>query len=107
MHDYLAMDPHYHAEDKVDIDMTDYISKVLKGMTKKHKVHNLTPEANHLFKVNKRAEKLSEVDAQNFHTLVAKLIFLIKREWPGMLTSIAFIMKRVSETDINDEKKLI
>ena len=50
--------------------------------------------------------KLSEKDAQAFHTIVAKLIFLCKRAQPDILTGAAFLMMRVRDPDEDDDKKL-
>ena len=87
--------------------MMDYLKKILDDLPNKYPGRAITLAANHLFEVNKTTRKLSEKDAQSFHTIVAKLIFLCKRARPNILTVIAFLMTRVREPDEDDENKLL
>ena len=96
----------YRKEGKVKIDMTDYLKKILNDLPSKDQGRAITPAANHLFGVNNTTRKLSEKDAQAFHTIVAKLIFLCKRAQPDILTGAAFLMMRVRDPDEDDDKKL-
>ena len=89
----------YRKEGKVKIDMTDYLKKILNGLPSKYQGRAITPAANHLFEVNKTTRKLSKKDAQAFHTIVAKLLFLCKQAWSDILTGVAFFMTRVREPD--------
>ena len=84
--------------------MTVYLSKLRKDMTNIHKVHTVNIAANHLFEENKTSQKLSKGDAQIFHTIVEKLLFLRKRTWRDILTGVEFLTKRVSKKDKEDEK---
>jgi len=43
-----------------------------------------TPAAEHLFQVNEKADKLNETKSEEFHTTVAKLLFLCKRTRPDL-----------------------
>ena len=86
VHEYLGMKMDYHEEGKVKIDMTYYLKKILDDLFKKYQRRAITLAANHLFEINKTTRKLSEKDAQAFHTIVAKLIFLCKRARPDILT---------------------
>ena len=65
-----------------------------------------TPEANHLFTINKDAEVLEASEAEVFHHYVAKLLFLCKHARPDIETGIAFLSNRVKAPDQNDRKKL-
>ena len=65
------------------------------------------PVTNDLFEVNDTAKKISEECVQTFHMLVEKLLFMGKIVWPDILTSVAFLKKRFSQTDVDDEKKLV
>ena len=66
----------------------------------------ITPAANHLFEVNKTTRKLNEKDAQAFHTIVEKLLFLCKRARPNILTGVALLTTQVREPDGDDDEKL-
>ena len=65
-----------------------------------------TPAANHLFQVNPEAMKLSEAQAEHYHHLVAKLLYLCKRTRPDLHTAVAFLTPRVQGPDVDDWKKL-
>jgi hypothetical protein len=66
-----------------------------------------TPAAEHLFAVNKKAEKLSEQLREDAHTTVAKGLFLCKRARPDLQPTIPFLCTRVKEPDVDDWKKLL
>ena len=107
VHEYLGMKLDYREQGKVKIDMTDDLNKIPDNLTDKYQGRDTTPEANHLFKVNKTTRNLSEKDAQAFHTIVEKLIFLCKRSQTDILTRVAFLTMRVREPDEDDENKLL
>ena len=86
--------------------MMDYLKKILDDLPNKYQGRAITLAANHLFEVNKTTRKLSEKDAQSFHTIVAKLIFLCKRAQPDILTGVSFLTTRVREPDEDNDKKL-
>ena len=90
MHKYLGMKLDYREEGKVKIDMTGYLKKILNDLPNKYQGRAITPAANHLFEVNKTTKNISEKDAQAFHTIMEKLLFLCKRAQPDILTGIAF-----------------
>ena len=60
--------------------MTKYLSKFLQDMPKRYKGYAATPAANHLFEVNETAKKISKEYTQIFHTIMDKILFLIKQE---------------------------
>ena len=66
----------------------------------------VTLGAGHLFIVNEDCKKLDNETAQQFHTLVAKLLFICKSTRPDIQVAIAFLTSRVEGLDDNDWKKL-
>ena len=50
--------------------------------------------------------KLSQKEAQVFHTIVAKLLFLCKQARLDILTGVAFLTTRVRKPNEDDGKKL-
>ena len=86
--------------------MRDYLENILYYLPKKFKGSSVTPAANHLFNVNTNCKKLSEDNAQLFHALVDKLLFLGKRACPDILTTVYFLTTQVREPDEDDKKKL-
>ena len=90
---------------KVKITMNGYIQDLLlycqdmEGTAK-------TPAANNLFDIDENSEQLDEKKRQNFHSIVAKLLYLSKRVRPDLLTAISFLSKRVKSATVQDMKKL-
>lgn len=65
-----------------------------------------TPAAEHMFKVNKDAEKLGTDDKDIYHSTTTKLLFLCKRLCLDIQTPVAFLCTQVCEPDVDDMKKL-
>jgi hypothetical protein len=107
VHDYLGMTIDYSEENKVRFSMVEFIDATLEGAPDDMSTGtSATPAAAHLFDVNPEAEKLNKHDAELFHTMVAKLLYLCKRTRPDIHTAVAFLTTRVSEPDVDDYKKL-
>ena len=66
----------------------------------------VTPEADHLFKIDQTAELLTEEMGKVFHNFTAKCLFLTKRARPDISTPVAFCITRVRKPDQDDWKKL-
>jgi hypothetical protein len=111
VHDYLGITLDYSTEGKVKISMPDYIEKMLEEFPYMDQVNELkkvsTPAAEFLFTVNDKAEKLKDGVREDFHTTVAKGLFLCKRARPDLQPTIPFLCTRVKEPDIDDWKKLL
>jgi hypothetical protein len=67
----------------------------------------MTPAAEHLFQVNDEATKLEFKVAEEFHTTVAKGLFLCKRARPDLQPTIPFLCTRVQAPDDDDWKKML
>jgi hypothetical protein len=68
--------------------------------------HATTPASDHLFKTQDNAEKLSPEEAELFHSLVAKLLWVNKCGQPDVAVVISFLCTRVQQPDTDDWKKL-
>jgi hypothetical protein len=106
IHKYLGMTLDYTEKGKVKIKMLDYVRKLLAELPEDWEGKALTPAANHLFTVDNNQQKVTEQQAQFFHTYVAKTLFLCKRARPDLQTTVAFLCTRVKSCDIDDYKKL-
>ena len=84
VHDCLGMVLDYSKTGKVRIDMLQYIEALLKSLPSEYNRDAVTPAAGHFLDVDEACKKLSETDAENFHTIVAKLLFLCKRARPDL-----------------------
>ena len=65
-----------------------------------------TPALENLFDTTKNPELLNDEDMENFHSLVAKLLYLSKRVRPDLLLVTNFLSTRVSCPTIGDMEKL-
>ena len=52
------------------------------------------------------AEQLNEEKSEIFHSLTAKLLYIMKRARPDIETAISFLSRQVSKSDMDDWKKL-
>ena len=66
----------------------------------------MSPAAKHLFMVNEDAERLPEKQRETFHSITAKMLFITKRVRPDLEPTVAFLCTRVTESSIDDWKKL-
>ena len=99
---YLGM--HIRAtHGRVEVSMQAYTEGVLAENEVSGSV--TTPATGNLFKIGD-SPRLSDRDAEKFHTTVAKLLYLAKRTRPDILLSVAFLTTRVKEPTQEDKNKL-
>jgi hypothetical protein len=65
-----------------------------------------TPATNYLFRI-REVEKVSKQRIGLFHSMVAKLLFVVKRARPDILLTILFWTTRVKEPDHDNWRKLV
>ena len=65
-----------------------------------------TPAKSDLFKVREDAEKLGEHQREQFHSIMAKIMYLAKRVRPDLLVAVAFLVRRVQSPDTDDWAKM-
>jgi len=96
----------YKEKGKVIFSMYDYINKMIKELPHDTERVSKTPAANHQFMTNKMSKALSENEAQLFHHLVEKLLYLCQCTRKDIQTAVAFLCMRIIKPDIDDYKKL-
>ena len=107
VHEYLGMTIDFSEEGKAKLYMQDYVKALLTEAPEEiMKGSAATPAANHLFQINPEMIKLDMKQAETFHHLMAKLLYLCKRTRPDLQTAVAFLTTRVQNPDIDDFKKL-
>ena len=108
VHDYLGMIFDYSEPGTVQVDMIDYVKGMLDDFSIKFADDETapTPAASDLFEEG-NGPKIDQARAEEFHTFVAKGLFLCKRARPDILPVIATLCTRVKEPNENDWKKLI
>ena len=65
-----------------------------------------SPAKKNLLEINNKAEKLTKINSELYHSIVAKLLWVMKRGRPDIETAIAFLCTRVKEPDVDDWEKL-
>jgi hypothetical protein len=96
----------YSIPGKVTVDMTGYTMKTISDLPEYFNGLAATPARNDLFSVDLKADDLTSNDADAFHTLVAKLLFLCLRARPDILTAVSFLCTRVAKPTVQDKGKL-
>jgi hypothetical protein len=110
IHKYLGMALDYTVRGQVKITMFDYVDEILTAFDKAEPKGGGTKTSaapDSLFKVDENCEKLKQDKAVEFHNLVAKTLYSIKRARPDTCTAIAFLTTRVRAPDKDDWNKLI
>ena len=107
VHDYLGMILDYSNKNEVKIDMKYYVQNMLDQF--KHPLNEKynSPAGENLFKINPKSPKLNKQQSEEFHTTVARGLFVSKRARPDIQTTIAFLCTRVRDSTIEDWKKLV
>ena len=105
-HEFLGMKIKIK-DGKIEIDMTKQLKEVIDVF---EACGDVAPggvtscAAAHLFEVREDAEQLNEEKSEIYHSLVAKLLYIMKRARPDIKTAISFLSRRVSKSDMDDWK---
>jgi hypothetical protein len=105
-HTFLGMKFVFTNDGKVQITMEDYLTEAIEesGMTIERTV--ATPAKKDLFDVDDTAAPLEKAEAEIFHSIVAKLLYVSLRARMDMLLPIIFLCTRVSKSTVEDQMKL-
>jgi hypothetical protein len=101
---YLGMIFDYSKPGVVCVTMPAYVDDLLRLAGVSGTISS--PAADHLFHVREKAVLLGQDQKSQFHTLVAKLLYLAKRTRPDILLPISFLTSRTQASDVDDWKKL-
>ena len=103
-HDFLGMHIKYKNK-KVEVSMKKHILKAINEFMDEITRNAATPAKHYLFNV-RESTKLDEERAENFHSVVALLLFVSRRCRLDIQTAVAFLTTRVSEPTLDDWNKL-
>jgi hypothetical protein len=107
VHDYLGMKLDYSVPGKVSIDMTDYVKNMLEDFPEELSVQGAQyPWSEKLFKVDETSPLLQSSKAEDFHTFVAKSLFVTKRSRIDIQPAVSFLSTRVRAPTEQDWFKL-
>jgi hypothetical protein len=110
IHKYLGMTLDYTVRGQVKITMSDYVDQILTSFNKAEPKGSGTKTStapDSLFKVDESCEKLKQNKDVEFHNLVAKTLYSIKRARPDTCTTIVFLTTRVQAPNKDNWNKLV
>ena len=109
-HRFLGMNITLHPKQKIEIEMKDQLQEAIDmfGQNEGDKVTEgvTSPATRQLREVNPKCEALSEEKKEAFHSIVAKLLWIMKRARPDLETVISYLCTRVDKSDVDDWGKL-
>ena len=107
-HDLLGMKIKIdRKEKKVMIDMREQLNEAFEMFEGDIEANVLTPANKNLFKTfDGESKELDNVKSDIFHSVTAKLLFIMKRGRPDIETTISYLMTRVSKSNEKDWEKL-
>jgi hypothetical protein len=108
IHNYLWMELDYWKQGELKINMTKYVENMLNNFPVKLGKKDVAkmPARDNLFNLGTGA-KLDTKRSENFHTFVAKGLFLCKRARPGIQQAILVLCTRVRDPNQADWEKLM
>lgn len=104
VHSYLGMTFNFGCPGKVAVTMEGYTNDLLAYAKVNGTV--TSPATHSLFSHNPADEQLGQDEKEQFHTLVAKLLYLAKRVRPDVLTAVSVLTSRVQQPTVVDRQKL-
>ena len=106
-HSFLGMNIKFDKEKQtVAINMKGQLQEAIDLYPDKIPDRVVSPASKHLFDVNDDAEQLEMERSKVFHSIVMKLMYIMKRTRPDLEPTIAFLSTRVTKSDVDDWKKL-
>ena len=107
-HDLLGMAIKINRADKsVTIDMRDQLKEAFEMFGEELDNTVASPARKSLFKTyDGECEELDEARSEIFHSVTAKLLFIMKRGRPDVETVVSYLMTRVSKSNEKDWEKL-
>jgi len=110
VHDFLEVVFDFSEKKKLKVIMNSYMHEIIdeadETLKRKQRDQANTPANTNLFKVNIDSLALSKQDADHYHTLTAKLLYLAPRARPDLLTAVSFLCTRVQCPTQEDWNKL-
>ena len=91
-------------DDAIEVDMIAYVEECIAWS--KVTGSAITPAEADLFEIDDKLDPVDEAQREDFHTGVAKLLYLAKRCRPDILPAVSFLCSRVSRCTNQDVMKL-
>jgi hypothetical protein len=105
-HVFLGMKIVYTEEQTAKITMHQYLREALAEAKMDIKHEAATPARKNLFDVNEQLDRLSKTEAEIFHSVTTKLLYVAIRARMDILLPVGFLGTRVSKSTREDWDKL-
>ena len=106
IHDCLVVTLDHRTPREVNINMTNYVKKIIQEYPGDFSTSAATPESEFLLKINNNTEKLKDRQRQYFHRTITRNLFRTKRARPEIHTAITYLSIRVIDTRTDYWNKL-
>ena len=103
-HNYLGMVFDFSDINKCIVSMPGYEKALFEDGQEYRKAP--TPARDNLFETDEESERLDASEMKEFHTKVAKLLYLAKRTRPECLVAVSYLTTRVTRSTVQDRAKL-
>ena len=103
---FLGMDIEFNNDKTVSISTPEHIDEAIEFFGEDLKGGITTPATKGLFDVNDKSKPLSKMKQDIFHSVVARLLWIMKRSRPDIETTISFLCTRVANSTEEDWEKL-
>lgn len=104
---YLGMILDNTRGEYIEVSMPSFVKQIIDELKLTSTDTSRTPCGSKLFEVNEDDYKLDDDERENFHTMVAKLLYLSKHARPDILLATTFLCTRVQTPGKDDLKKLV
>jgi hypothetical protein len=104
VHSYLGQTFDFMIPGQVSVSMAGYVRDILDDL--KVEGNRATPAVDALFDVTEGLEPLDEETMKQYHSVVARILYLAQRVRPDLLTAISFLTSRVGKCTSEDWDKL-
>ena len=105
-HKLLGMDIEFCDNGSLKIDTSEYVREAVEDFGEDVRKKVTSPAAHGLFQIDLESPPLSKKKSDVFHSVVAKLLWVMKRGRPDIETTIAFLCTRVKCPTCQDWCKL-
>jgi hypothetical protein len=105
-HEFLGMNITYKDDGTAEIDMSRYTAESIEEFMDDVIATSTTPAMRDLFDIDDNSPRLNKARSENFHSIVAKLLYISKRARIDIQLPVAFLCTRVTKSTEQDWKKL-
>ena len=105
-HTFLGMKITLLQDKTVKICMEDYVKEAIEDFQEDVTKGATTPANKNLFEIDPESPQLDKTQAERYHSVVAKLLYVAQRGRPDIILAVAFLCTRVSCSTDEDWRKL-